>query len=249
MITIDHDLFLEDGRKAVTVTGEVQLGIWGMFDKTVIEAPVGLGDCQIETGRIGAFTLINTAKVKAYNPPRIECESIGRYCSIAHGVSIGAQAHSLSFLSTSTLFKFNRNTEAFFGEFLGDRNSTWEKEMEEKNLSSWKKPLPIIGNDVWIGMNATILNGVTIGDGAVVAAGSVVVKDVEPYSIVGGNPARVIRKRFTDEIIERLLISKWWGYDPQTLFGVDISDPSKNIHIIESRLKGAKPLNPLTIII
>jgi acetyltransferase-like isoleucine patch superfamily enzyme len=71
----------------------------------------------------------------------------------------------------------------------------------------------VIGNDVWIGADVTIMSGVTIGDGAVIAANSHVVKDVEPYTIVGGNPAKTIRKRFSDEIINKLLEIKWWNLD------------------------------------
>lgn len=70
----------------------------------------------------------------------------------------------------------------------------------------------VIGSDVWIGRRATILSGVKIGHGAVVAAGAVVVKDVEPYWIVGGNPARPIRRRFSDETVERLLQIRWWEW-------------------------------------
>lgn len=69
---------------------------------------------------------------------------------------------------------------------------------------------PIIGNDVWIGANAIILQGVTIGDGAIIAAGAVVTKDVPPYAIVGGVPAKVIKYRFSDEVILKLLQIKWW---------------------------------------
>lgn len=70
-----------------------------------------------------------------------------------------------------------------------------------------------IGNDVWIGYNATIMAGVTIGDGAIIATNSTVIKDVEPYSIVGGNPAIEIKKRFSTEMIDRLLKLKWWDWD------------------------------------
>jgi len=75
----------------------------------------------------------------------------------------------------------------------------------------------LIGNDVWIGMSCVIMSGVTIGDGACVAACSVVTKDVPPYSIVGGNPARVIRKRFTDTQIQDLLLIKWWNWPLPTI--------------------------------
>ena len=70
-----------------------------------------------------------------------------------------------------------------------------------------------IGNDVWIGYNATIMAGVTIGDGAIIATNSTVIKDVEPYSIVGGNPANKIKKRFAEDVITRLLELKWWDWD------------------------------------
>ncbi len=70
-----------------------------------------------------------------------------------------------------------------------------------------------IGNDVWIGYNATIMAGVTIGDGAIIATNSTVIQDVEPYSIVGGNLAREIKKRFSEETISRLLELKWWDWD------------------------------------
>lgn len=71
----------------------------------------------------------------------------------------------------------------------------------------------VIGNDVWIGYNATILAGVTIGDGAIIATNSTVIKDVKPYSIVGGNPAFEIKKRFSEETISKLLKLKWWDWD------------------------------------
>ena len=71
----------------------------------------------------------------------------------------------------------------------------------------------VIGNDVWIGHNATIMAGVKIGDGAIIATNSTVVKDVEPYAIVGGNPASEIKKRFQKSIIEKLLELKWWDWD------------------------------------
>ena len=78
----------------------------------------------------------------------------------------------------------------------------------------------IIGNDVWFGRECLIMPGVKIGDGAIIAARSVVVKDIEPYSIVGGNPARVIRKRFDDAMIELLLRVKWWDRDSDSIASI-----------------------------
>lgn len=75
----------------------------------------------------------------------------------------------------------------------------------------------IIGNDVWIGRRATIMSGVRIGDGAIIAAEAVVVKDVEPYTIVGGNPAKEVRKRYSTEVIQELLDIKWWDCDIEVI--------------------------------
>jgi virginiamycin A acetyltransferase len=87
----------------------------------------------------------------------------------------------------------------------------WENAMEGKTYP--QKGDINIGNDVWIGYNATIMSGVTIGDGAIIAANSTVIKDVEPYSIVGGNPAKEIKKRFSKAVILKLLELQWWNWD------------------------------------
>lgn len=87
-----------------------------------------------------------------------------------------------------------------------------------------KTPRPItIGNDVWIGQNVTLAQGITIGDGAVVAANALVVKDVAPYAIVGGNPAKVIRMRFSEAIIEQLLALRWWRFSAQDIAGCPVN--------------------------
>ena len=108
--------------------------------------------------------------------------------SVAYGVRIGLPEHPVNMVSTSP--KIYRNIKL-------------------KDIKDVYFP-PIIGNDVWIGANAIILQGVTIGDGAIIAAGAVVTKDVPPYAIVGGVPAKVIKYRFSDDVILKLLEIKWW---------------------------------------
>lgn len=123
---------------------------------------------------------------------------IGKFCMIASDVKfiMNGANHLTNALTT---YPF-----AIFG-------NGWEKAMENKSYP--QKGDIHIGNDVWIGYNATIMAGVTIGDGAIIATNSTIVKDVEPYSMVGGNPAREIKKRFPEETISKLLELKWWNWD------------------------------------
>ena len=140
---------------------------------------------------------------------------IGRFCMIASDVKfiMNGANHLTNALTT---YPF-----AIFG-------NGWENAMDGKEYP--QKGDITIANDVWIGYNATIMAGVTIGDGAIIAANSTVVKDVEPYSIVGGNPATEIKKRFSPDVIEQLLQLKWWDGDlekitknVQYLTGADIN--------------------------
>ncbi|WP_420583061.1 CatB-related O-acetyltransferase [Reichenbachiella sp.] len=123
---------------------------------------------------------------------------IGKFCMIASDVKfiMNGANHLTDSLST---YPF-----AIFG-------NGWENAMDGKNYP--KKGNINVGNDVWIGYNATIMAGVTIGDGAIIATNSTVTKDVEPYSIVGGNPAKEIKKRFSKEVITKLLELQWWNWD------------------------------------
>jgi len=139
-----------------------------------------------------------------YGPPKIHdyggtTLTIGAYCSIAGRVQIFLGGnHRTDWVST---FTFDRRYPHLKKTLLTGINS---------NDSNGNV---VIGNDVWVGYDSLILSGVTIGDGAVIAARAVVTKDVPPYAIVGGNPAKIIRYRFSDDIITRLLKTKWWEWD------------------------------------
>lgn len=124
---------------------------------------------------------------------------IGKFCSIACGAKFlfNSANHTLSSLSTYTF-------PIFFEE--------WGLPVEDIPRAWDNKGDIVIGNDVWIGYEAVVLAGVTIGDGAIIGTRAVVTKDVPPYTIVGGVPAKHIHKRFDDETIKRLLALKWWDW-------------------------------------
>ena len=123
--------------------------------------------------------------------------TIGKYCSIGRFVCIGTGQHPTDLLSTHTLFY----SDMPFGPNLPP---------ECRCKYDGEHPPCHIGNDVWIGRNAVIKDGVTVGDGAIIGTSAVVTKDVPPYAIVVGVPARIIRYRFSPEIIEALLELRWW---------------------------------------
>lgn len=137
---------------------------------------------------------------------------IGKFCQIASGVTfiMNGGNHLVESLSS---YPFS-----IFG-------GAWEEAMDGKEYPF--KGDTIVGNDVWLGYNATILAGVKIGDGVIVAANSTVTKDIEPYSIVGGNPAKLIRKRFDENTTAKLLALKWWDWD--------IDRITKNINVLTGK--------------
>ena len=127
---------------------------------------------------------------------------IGNFCSIAGNVNIYLGGnHRTDWVTTYPFGHIHHNT---FNLFNGHGHPSTKGDV-------------IIGNDVWIGNNVTIMSGVTIGDGAVIANNSHVVKNVEPYSLYGGNPAKLIKYRFSQEQIEKLLQIKWWYWDDEKI--------------------------------
>lgn len=129
---------------------------------------------------------------------------IGRFCAIASGVKfiMNTANHEISSIST---FPF-----AIFG-------NEWAKIKKDPLNKTNYKGDTVIGNDVWIGYEATIMPGVKIGNGVIIAAKSVVTKDVPDYTVVGGNPAKIIRKRFHQNDIDRLLLIAWWNWSVEKI--------------------------------
>jgi virginiamycin A acetyltransferase len=130
------------------------------------------------------------------------CSEVGSFCSIARGCVIGTNHHPYHFVTTSSVF----STTVWKVDGVVDLKA----KMNEGRRT-------IIGHDVWIGCNSVVIGGVNIGTGAIVGAGSVVTKDVPPYAIVAGTPARVIGRRFDDALVEDLLASCWWEWPVQRI--------------------------------
>ncbi len=144
---------------------------------------------------------------------------IGKFCSISFNVVVGGGEHPYRFV-TDHAFLYSKDFD-LMPEFVNN----------DETYNRFSEPC-VIGNDVWVAANAVILRGVNIGDGAVIGAGAVVTKDVPPYSIVGGVPAKIIKQRFDDKIVERLLKIKWWNLPSDVIkqnFRLFNSEPSEEL--------------------
>ena len=171
-----------------------------VYLNAVIKDPlIEVGDYTIYNDFVADPLLFEKNNVLYHYPIHREKLIIGKFCSIACGTKFlfNCANHSLKSLSTYTF-------PLFYEE--------WE--LEKSNITTaWdNKGDIVIGKDVWIGYEAVIMAGVHIGDGAIIAARAVVTKDVPPYTNVGGTPAKEIRKRFDAEVIQQLLLLKWWNW-------------------------------------
>jgi len=182
--------------KSVVDNPNIEIGEYTIYNDFVNDP------CDFEKNNVLYHYPINGDKLK-----------IGKFCSIACGSKFlfTSANHTLGSLSTYTF-------PIFFDE--------WG--LDAKNIrSAWdNKGDIVIGNDVWIGYEAVILSGVTIGNGAIIGTRAVVTKDVPPYTIVGGVPAKPIRRRFDNETITELLRLRWWDWDKEKI--------SRNISAIQS---------------
>ena len=164
-------------------------------------------NCEIVNTFIDKFTYVskNTTILNS---------DIGKFCSIASGVKINLPNHPIDFISTHPIF-YSKNYNKY------------NKISNSKFIESYRVD---IGNDVWIGENSIILSGVKIGNGAIIAAGAVVNRDVPDYAVVGGVPAKLIKYRFTEEEISILLNNKWWDWSINNILNNIDNFTSKNIY-------------------
>jgi len=228
---------------------DVHLGFGRRTTPIVMEPFIELRAGIIDADKIGAFTYLGGSDSVFRH-----IASIGRFCAIAGGIQTGAIEHPTDMLSMHAML-------------YGDWRRIWPKanELETyytenkqqvatairyagRSIAARNKKI-VIGNDVWIGYGALIRRGVTVGDGAVIGSCTVVTKDVPPYAVVGGAPARILKYRFPQEIIDRLLTIKWWDYGLAGLKGVDISDIPACLDTVEKNIESLEPWQPQKIAI
>ncbi|MBB4038478.1 hypothetical protein GGR34_000107 [Microvirga flocculans] len=178
--------------------------------ETPVVAPSAtIRDCRL--GRyteVGARTSLTETVLDDYSyivhDGEVMDTTIGKFCSIASHVRINPGNHPM-----------HRASQA---HFTYRARQYWPEEEDDEAFFAWRRSHPVvIGHDVWIGHGVVILPSRTIGTGAVIGAGSIVTRDVEPYTIVAGNPARVIRRRFDEKTAERLQVLAWWDWDHERL--------------------------------
>lgn len=183
----------------IRINGRMAYGTTVGMGTTITDSDIGencfIGNhCNIKSTRIGRRSYVNEKS-------RIVNATIGAFVSIGADVQIGIGRHPIDMVSTHPAFYSNNKSFETFA------NQTYVEEYCHTD----------IGNDVWIGSRSCIMGNIRIGDGAIVAYGAVVTKDVPPYAIVGGVPAKVLKYRFSDDIIKRLTQIKWWEFQDEFL--------------------------------
>jgi acetyltransferase-like isoleucine patch superfamily enzyme len=186
------EFFLSNNANFICSSAGVNVSV---YNNTIIR------DCSLgDYVKIRSYNELNSVKMGAYSYTghytKINNCIIGKYCSIGPDVKIGLGIHPVEFISTHPAF--------YSSQFACNARYT------EKSYFVEHQEV-IIGNDVWIGSNALIMDGIKIGNGAIVAAGAIVNKDVGDYEIVAGIPAKIVRKRFDEETIEYLMQTEWWN--------------------------------------
>jgi len=181
--------------------------------------------------RLGAFSHLNGGFIKDV--------SIGRYCSFARDVQIGHGFHPVDWLSVSPL-----QYTPHYRDWMRFCAARQGREQVTQTMPFVWQDHTTIGNDVWLGNHVVVKDGVTIGDGVIVGANAVVTRDVPPYAIVVGNPGRVLRLRFDERTVERLLALQWWSYSIADFGAVAFNDIHAALDRIEQLV--ADGLQPYT---
>jgi acetyltransferase-like isoleucine patch superfamily enzyme len=226
----DHRIFSHQNRQVMRWTE----GEWLSFTKTAEMEPYSAVFRGEFLNSLGAFSFLTLPVIGMFQMQF----STGRYCSIGGGLRIPGNNHPMEALSSSPI--------------LYDPVTSWvQAYVEDEGLDDFPyvtrqrgKGAPEVANDVWLGSDVTLNHGVRIGNGAIVAAHSVVTRDVPDYAIVGGNPARVIRYRFPEEIIRELLSIEPWRYSVKDLRQFNLGDMASFIRQFRGAEASLQPWEP-----
>ena len=207
--------------------------LYSKFFKRVLRGTSVLNSEIDKTAKIYSGSSFYNSKIDrysyvGYDSEVVNCE-IGAFCSIANGFIVGGAKHPIDWVSTSPVFY---SVGSGTGLHLG-------------NLSIDETARTVIGNDVWIGSRVIVMQGLKIGNGAAIGAGAVVTKDVPPYAVVAGCPAKIIRYRFDEATIEMLQKSAWWNLSEQQLRKISryINRPDKFLIALEEINRGGKKIH------
>ncbi len=215
----------------ITLEGWPKNNEFSIRTGAVIEGPSLLVSAPHNIFSFGAYSIIRDMS----EPHSL---TAGRFCSIGPRFYCGAPMHHMEWASSSSVFIMNYDWTHAPGKPSPIKNPK----------PGFNVPKTTIGNDVWIGRNVYLSPGITVGDGAVIGANAVVTKNVPPYTIVAGNPARIIRLRFPVELAGRLLSSRWWDYDPEWMEHVDIRDPKAVVEFFDREGGSLKPFTPAKVV-
>lgn len=202
---------------------------------TRLEAPSSLKWTNYEHSiHLGAFSY----QVSGY----CFAARIGRYCSFGEDIQIGRQDHPLTWASTSPAFYLHDNLFSLKGGFEGA--DEYHKYRFTNGVPPTRVKITNIGNDVWIGHGAMIKAGVTVGDGAIVAANAVVARDVPPYAVVAGNPAVIKKFRLPPTLLTPMLRCKWWQFAPWQLSHLTPAKPEPFVQGVFKMQGKVEPFAP-----
>lgn len=225
-----HDLALSS--PAIRGLAETGLRLGGLAGTRRLDAASRIEAPTSIQSTVAAGALIDVGAFCNLSGGQINNVVVGRYASIADGVVIGAHEHPTDWLTTSRT-AYYPEVHGWDRLMLGDAADGLARRIVPYTGSC---PVTTLGPDVWIGQGAFVKAGVTVSAGAVIGARATVLKDVPPYAIVVGTPARVIRLRFPEALVERMLAVQWWRYAIYDLFAAPMDHPEAVLDHIEDRV-------------